>query len=215
LPQSVPELHNGDIVLFHRLTLRQSIRAEGWLWGILGWLGQFVIMLCQRELCPSATGHQDGFHHYVHVGIVTHSILPYEGWQLIEWTWPNGCVISHAVKRLSEYGGAVHVAPLNDRYAQKINGIAEWVRKHSHMGYRWGGLPFAVFQDWMGWKNPNAMFCSEAIMHIFLDFGMAPPFLPVNRSGRLVQGEIKPQAFSPCEIARLPQLDRDAFYVWR
>lgn len=199
------DLRPGDCVFFHRRALRDV--------GFIGWLGDLGTSLAQWLFCSTAQGNYDGFYRYCHVGVC---VEWYNEVHLLEWM-PGGMQLRNAAARLATHRGGITVIPLSDRYQQTAffdpGRIYKWIEEHEHDEYRWGGLPFSILHNWLGAPAPGRMFCSEAVMTLYLALGIAPPALPVQRE-HIAQGQILPHAYAPCEIADLDQLARARMYEY-
>jgi hypothetical protein len=206
---SKPVLQPGDVVLFARLTLRQALRAYG-LRGLIGWLGDLIVAFASWY----TEGPFDGYWELVHVGIIVR-------WQerlvLLEMLPSTGFTLSLLPAHLDAHPGGVLVMPLSARYAGRFSNlhIGCWIAGHQRDRYRWGGLPFAILRSLVGWRSAGAMFCSEAVVALLVHLGIIPRALKVMRGDRIVEAEVEPQGYAPCEVARLPQLARAQGYVWK
>lgn len=204
------EIRPGDVILFVRPTLVQALR-KGWRY-LPAWLAGVLTAFFQRLLCGAPQGHYDGFQSYTHVGIAVQ-------WQgalhLLESVPGPGVHLLPLVGVLASAPWPVHVLPLSDEYRPLFDEprVCQWLDKHLSDRYRWGGLPFAVLSAWLGHDAPGAQFCSEVVMRLLQRLGIVWHYLPVVRWGRVVEGELRPQAYAPCEVAQLDQYARAK--LWR
>jgi hypothetical protein len=206
LDAAYPPLNPGDVLAFVRPTLRQAWRAHRWQ-GLKGWVSGLLIATGQI----GSGGAQDGFYELSHVGVVIHALA---GLALLE-SVPGGVRIVPLAKRVAEYPGVVLHMPLAERYRAKFDRkyVDRWYARHAHDEYRGGGLLFPCAWIMVGSAKPGKLFCSELVANLFGFLGIVPRTLPVLCGGYVTEMRLEPQLYSPCEIARLPQLARAQYNI--
>lgn len=195
------QLKPGDLVFYYRLTLRQAGAHN-----LVAWLCGWITSLAQWFAGGGPQGTYSGSHDLVHVGVCV-------TWQgaLHVLDWAPGGMRLHPLDlwlRLSVHRRVV--VPLSERYSELVDeaAVCRWIDAHRHYSYNWLGLPRAVLRRALGRPAPGEFFCSEAVMTLLRDLGVVPRELAVLRRGHVAWGEILPQAWSPADVAELPQLAR-------
>ena len=221
-----PDLTAGDVLLFVRPTLRQAL-PYGWA-GITAWLSGVITMRAQRRLCGSPQGHDDGLHEISHCGIVVDWLGSLHVYEAV----PNVLRLTPLATRMQAAHWTVLSMPLSDEYKPMFDAalVDRFIEAHLHDSYRWGGLPLAVLNGWLGtlisrgfratlvmlcgYDPDAAEFCSELVIRLLQCTGIVPRALPGWRKGEVVQDcELRAIAYAPCEVARLPQWKRKMLRV--
>jgi hypothetical protein len=123
------------------------------------------------------------------------------------------CKLSERIREYRKRGGHAAVIPLREcrsaspeEEERLFDSTEKTLIEFRKLTYNYGGLIFAILQRWFGWAVPGKMFCSEAVVHFWLETGLLPPESKIRVRNEFIKFPVQPQAYSPLRVSRMHEI---------